>query len=186
MVAQAERLRASDFLADIAGWRQATPLNSASFVIGVTPATKEVTLTSRLDGLLLNDTVGLASIFGLQGAPFVLLKLRLESLPDLRPGDEVLLVGIDRLRGETRSMFASVGFVIPSTKHVLLVMQGATDAFTFRPEDISASVLFVRGSSLALIQRQDLYVKWLAVGEPDPMPRPCAGAEVTDDPCAQA
>jgi hypothetical protein len=175
---QPKRLRQGDFLADIKGWRQATPGNMAkAFVINA--VTDQITVTPLLDGLLVNDVVGLASV----GPP--IFTLRLEKEYDLLPGDEVLLVSLDRLQGETRSMFVRVAQVVKPANIALFFVQDSPGDFAFRPGDVSASVLFVRGSALALIQKHDLFVSWLAVGESDQMPRPCDGADLVDDPCSQ-
>ena len=49
------------------------------------------------------------------------------------------------------------------------------------------TVLFVHGSALALIQEQDLFVSWLAVGEPDEMPKLCGtGAKGPESECTPA
>jgi hypothetical protein len=182
-VHQPSRVRQGDFLADITGWLQPRlDFSSSAFVSGISG--NQITLSRRIDGLLKNDTVGMASIIP---SPFIfsilLLILRLNTKSDLQPGDEVLLVGEDRLQGETRSMFGSVWF-IDNEKQVLLALQGTPGGFTFRPEDVTASVLFVRGSALALIQKNDLFVRWLAVGEPDQMPKQCIGKDVPDNPCS--
>jgi hypothetical protein len=170
-------VRVGDFLADITGWRQATPGIAATAFVAEASA-NTITVTSQLGGLLKNDTVGLADL-----TPPV-LQLRLNSAANLVPGDEVLLVGLDRLTGETRSLFAAVSSV--TGDFVGLQAEGTQKWFTLRAEDITASVLFIRGSALALIQNQDLYVSWLACGDPDPMPRPCDGPDVPDCPCAPA
>ncbi|HJU56025.1 MAG TPA: hypothetical protein VJ715_15675 [Pyrinomonadaceae bacterium] len=171
-------LRVDDFLAHITGWRQATPgVPGLAFVFNV--QNEKISLMSPLNGLLLSDTVGLASL--IPG----LIRLRLKTM-SVAPGDEVLLSGPDRLQGETQSLAAIVTQIIDSsTKLVSLLAQGSPGAFTFRPEDVTASVLFVKGSALALIQKHDLFVNWLAIGEPDQMPRPCDGADLLDDPCSR-
>jgi hypothetical protein len=186
-----ERLRVGDFLADIKGWRQAQPGAAATASV-ITASDNQMTLTALLDGLLLHDTIGLASLT--QG-PFIgfnltFLELRLNKMLDLRPGDEALLVGLDRLRGETQSTLATVLFAValvdPPINRVVLKLESNLGQFTFRPEDISVGVLFVRGSALALIQEHDLFVSWLAVGESGEMPKPCDGKVVQDCPCAPA
>jgi len=175
-----DRLRAGDFLADIQGWRQAWPgFTATAHVNAVTPT--EITLSNQLDGLLMHDTIGLATII----APLV--ELRLNTLPVLRRGDEALLVGTDRLAGNTQSLFASVLAVNSTPKRVLLKPENTATEFSFRPEDLSVGVLFVHGSALALIQKQDLFVSWLAVGEPDEMPKPCGtGAKEPESECTPA
>ncbi len=181
------RLRFGDFLSDIRGWRQMQGSASIQSVAG-----NQIALNSQLDGLLINDTVGMASIFSVarSKSPFFIfffniIALRLNETPDLLISDEVLIVGLDRLRGETRSVTARVqGFISPNT--VVLFVPPTNEPFTFRPEDITASVLFVRGSPLALIQKHDLYVTWFAVGEPDQMPRPCIGTEPLGCDCSPA
>jgi len=182
VVDQPSRLREGDFLASITGWRQVMAGSSGIALIEAVNGNK-ITVSPLLDGVMLNDTIGLANVTPLTVITLPLLWLRLKMMPDLRPGDEVLLVGLDRLQGETRSMFVSVWAT--SNNFVLLALQGAPRAFAFRPEDISASVLFVRGSALGMIEKQDLFVSWLACGDPDPMPKPCAGVDVSDSPCSQ-
>jgi hypothetical protein len=174
-------VRVGDFLADITGWRQATPGTAATAPVTAASA-NTISVTSLLGGLLKNDTVGLADL-----SPPI-LRLRLNSAADLVPGDEVLLVGLNRLTGETKSLFAAVllPFKSGTADFVLLGVEGASETFALRGEDIAASVLFLRGSALALIQNQDLYVSWLACGDPDPMPRPYAGPDMPDCPCAFA
>lgn len=175
-----ERLRVGDFLADIQGWRQAWP-DVIALVNTVTPT--EITLNTQLDGLLMHDTIGLATI-----TP-PLVELRLNKMPIIRRGDEALLVGTDRLRGDTQSMIATVNSFNPNPnqKRVVLKPEKTATAFAFRPEDLYVGVLFVHGSAVALIQEQDLFVSWLAVGEPDEMPRPCGmGANEPESECTPA
>jgi hypothetical protein len=178
VVTQPERVGVSDFLADITGWRQMQ--RAAQFV---SAANDQVALSSVLDGLLLNDTVGLASVLPVNWfIPFI--QLRLNQPLGLLNGDEVLVMGFNRLKGETQTVFAIVAQIIHETNTIFLACS-LLPTFTFRPADISASVLFVRGKALALIQKQDLFVSWLAVGEPDQMPRTCAGTEVPECACTQ-
>lgn len=176
-VETASLLRRSDFLADIVGWRMAgTGTGATAYVTKATDT--EVTLASILDGVLPGDTIGLAD------AASQVFQLRLNKMPNLIPGDEVRLAGLDRRRGETRSLFGYVIAARPEANLIFLAVEPSPGAFALRPDDISASILFVRGSALALIQKLDLFVSWLACADPDPMPRPCAGAEVPDCPCA--
>jgi hypothetical protein len=172
------RVRMGDFIGDIAGWREPGPVRSIAEVVNTSGA--DLALSSQLDGLMINDTIGFSSLsdtFGLW------LELRLKELPTLTPGDEALLVGLDRLRGSTVSMYATVELVIAASKIVLLHVEGSPGAFTIRPEDLSASTLFVRGSPLALVQNQNLYVSWVACQTPDPMPRPCPQQTASDCGC---
>jgi hypothetical protein len=178
---QPSRLRAGDFLADITGWRQATAGNSTVALVTEVEG-NQITVSALLDGSLTNDTIGLATV-----TP-ELLQLRLNKMPDLKPGDGVLLAGLDRLEGTSRSLFAYVDRPSPFPNVVLLRLEEGARAprFAFRPEDISASMLFLRGSALALIQKHELFVSWLSCGDPEPLPKPCAGAVVPDCPCAQS
>jgi hypothetical protein len=172
---QPSRLRAGDFLADVAGWRQASASNA--YVLATNA--NQITVSALLDGLLPNDTVGLANVV----RPY--LRLRLDKIPDLVPGDELLIIAPDRLQGTTVSTFATLVWKSTSTNTVVLVPEGSSEPFTIRPGDIAASVLFVRGSALAVIAKANLYVSWLACETPTPLPRPCAGADEPDCPCAQ-
>lgn len=178
IVDQPARLRAGDFLADITGWQQVMPDAFATPFV-TTPSGNQIALTTPLDGLLQNDTLGLASL-----TPRA-FQIRLEKMSVLVPGDEALIVSLDRPQGNTRSMFASVTKVSVLEKLVELTPVGAQADFRFRPSDVSASVVFVRGSALSLIQKQDLFVSWLAAGEPDTMPRLCAGKAPPDCACTQ-
>src|SRR5262249_37807925 len=127
--------------------------------------------------------VGLATV---TDPPPELMQLRLQTKPDLVPGDNVLLTGLDRLTGTSRVILAAADRRLPYPNTVLLRLQGEQSAFALRPEDTSASVLFVRGSALALIQKYNLFVSWLACGEPDSRVTTCVGATVRDCPCAQS
>jgi hypothetical protein len=173
------RVRVGDFLGDIVGWREPGPARSIALALDVTGT--NLTLSSQIDGLMINDNLGLASI----ASGGFWLQLRLQSIPDVTPGDEALLVGLDRLQGQTASMFATVEYVLPSLNLVFLAVEGTPGPFTIRPEDLSASILFLRGSPLALVQNQDLYVSWLACQNPDPMPRPCPDGTNPDCPCGK-
>jgi hypothetical protein len=181
-VDQPDRLRVGDFLADITSWRQVQ-----GFTNVVVVNLKDIQMDAPLDGSLLNDIVGLASIDSERARFFSLsfMKLRLEKSLVLVPGDEVLLIGFDRLTGITHNVSARLMQFIPETKSVTLMAFDAGQ-FIFRPEDIFASILFVRGSAMALIQNHDLFVSWLAVGEPDQMPRPCIEPEAAECDCSQA
>jgi predicted RecA/RadA family phage recombinase len=173
------RVRIGDFLADIKGWREPGPVSSTAWVWNVTGA--KLQLSNPLDGLMIQDTVGLATL-SRPGA--AVLQLRLKTMPNITPGDEALLVGVDRLTGRTVSFFAIVEFSIAAKNLVWLLVEGNPEPFHVRPEDLTASVLFVRGSPLRLVRNQNLYVSWLACQNPDPMPRPCPEEETpSDGPC---
>jgi hypothetical protein len=185
-VAEPDRVRKGDFLADIIGWRQVQ-----SSVSVVKSAGVEVTLASPLDGLLRQDTIGLASLVTFPfffGSPALFFaRLRLKDPPEdmLAKDDDLLILGSDRLTGLTHNLTVKVMQIIPQTKTVILLGIVSSGLPTFRPEDLSASVPFVRGSSLRLISKHDLFVSWLAVGESDQMPRPCAGTDMADCECWQ-
>ncbi len=179
-VTQPDRLRVGDFLADITSWRQ---VQNTAHVRTVN--SNEIQLDTALDGALINDIFGLASIQNFQFFLAILIQLRLEKSLELVSGDEVLVIGFDRLTGKTQNLVASVELFISETKILVLKLRDAAQ-FTFRPEDISASILFVRGDPMALIQKHDLFVSWLAVGDSGPMPRPCIGTEAADCDCSQA
>ncbi|HET8782149.1 MAG TPA: hypothetical protein VFM63_07010, partial [Pyrinomonadaceae bacterium] len=112
-VDDATRLRVGDFLADITSWRQTQGFTGVRAING-----DELQLDSALDGSLLNDIVGFASVdserFRFFGS--VIIGLRLEAAPELVAGDEVLLFAVDRLTGKTHNLSASVIFFIPQTK----------------------------------------------------------------------
>jgi hypothetical protein len=179
-VDQPARLRVGDFLADITSWRQVQGVATVQSVNA-----NQIQLNVALDGSLLHDIVGLASIDSERNRFFTLIgmQLRLEETLSLFIGDEVLVIGFDRLTGQTHTLSGFVFQFLPDTKTLTLVFL-ADSKFIFRPEDISASILFVRGSSIALIQKHDLYVSWLAVGESEQMPRPCRGSDATDCSCS--
>jgi hypothetical protein len=82
-------------------------------------------------------------------------------------------------------MFAKVEFILTASNQVLLLMEGTPGSFAIRPEDLSASILFVRGSPLALVRNQNLYINWLACQTPDPMPRVCPEDIEPDCPCGK-
>lgn len=172
-VTQPSRLRVGDFLADIISWRQMQGTATVKAVNG-----NQIQTDVPLDGSLLHDIVGLASVDSDRNRflSVAFIQLRLEKELDLRVGDEVLFIAFDRLTGQTHNVSAFVLSFVAQTKTLALFLADVGH-FIVRPEDIAASILFVRGSSLALIQRHDLFVSWLAVGEPDLMPRPCIGTE---------
>jgi len=176
------RVRIGDFLADIKGWREPELVSSRASVLNAV-ATK-VQLSNHLDGLMIQDTVGLAT---LSRPDDILVQLRLKTMPNITPGDEALLVGVDRLSGRTQSFFAIVELTSsgPGTPNsfVRLVVEGNPEPFHIRPEDLAASVLFVRGSPLRLVRNLNLYVSWLACQNPDPMPRPCPDETPSEGPC---
>ena len=176
------RVRFNDFLADITGWREPGLLPSHAQVMN-DGTTTTLQVSHQLDGLIVHDTVGLATLSGASGT---MLLLRLNTLPNLTPGDEALLVGFDRLQGVTESMLAVVGWVYAPENLAILFIEPPAPQFNIRPEDLSASVLFVRGSPLRLVQNLNLYVSWLACQDPDAMPRSCSDDPPTDCPCGSA
>jgi hypothetical protein len=135
-----------------------------------------------LDGLFKQDTVGLATLASQSPE---LLQLRTNTDPGVSPGDDVLITGLDRLAGADLSVSARAGLSNNNTVPLRLP-DSPHQVFSLRPEDIFASVPFVRGSALALIQKYKLFVSWLACGEPDASPKVCVGATVPDCPCAQS
>ncbi|MHC2842880.1 hypothetical protein [Bradyrhizobium diazoefficiens] len=170
-------LRKDDFLADITGWRQAQTDSSA--LAGVTAAgDHQITVSPLLDGLLTNDTVGLATVTE------KFLQFRLDAVADVKPYDIVALAGFDQLDGTNRAMSARV-YRLPSPDVVSLLLEANEPAFSLRPADISASVGFVRGSALAQIQKHDLFVNWLSCGDGDPLPKPCIAKPAPACPCTQ-
>jgi hypothetical protein len=172
-----KEVRRTDFLADVTGWRMAGAGPGATAFV-LKSSDTSISLTSMLDGVLPADKIGLADV----ATGFFLL--RLKEKPDVVAGDGVQLSGLDRLRGEVRSFTGSIYPIPQDPNLVLIALAPAPSApFNLRPEDISASILFLRGSALALIQKLDLYVSWLACADPDPMPRPCSGVEAPDCPC---
>jgi hypothetical protein len=170
-------MRQGDFLADITGWRDAGPIRSAAYVIGISGA--NVTLTGQIDGLMANDTLGFAT---LTNADFY-LEIRLQTMPAVNFGDEVLLAGLDRLQGKVKSLNANVAFLYPPSKLILLRVTGNPGVFHIRPADLSASSLL---SSPLTLTSQGLYVSWLAVQNPDVMPRPCPPDSAADCPCGKS
>lgn len=173
VLSDASNVRVGDVIGKLAGWRQADPHARLSFVNDTTA--NEVTLTAPLDGLLASDTLGLVSV------AFPYLWLRLDQLPDALPGDEVFIAALDRLQGESTTASGNIAWLDPSNRRVLIFTDLPTNA-TFRPEDITASTLFLRGSAVALLSKQDLFVSWLACDDPDLMPRPCTD-EAAEEPC---
>jgi hypothetical protein len=169
------RLRPGDVIGRIVGYRSADRQSPPAMVTRTDG--KEVFLTRNIDGLLPGDIVGLPDL------PSYVGSVRLDSLQDLLPGDEVLLEGIDRLSGESTSTTGRIYYVDVPRKRVWLYAIPSL-AGVVRPGDLAASVLFVRGSALALIRKQDLFVSWLGVEDSQPMPRPCAGSPPDDCPCA--
>ncbi len=170
------RIRPGDFLAPISGWREPSFTRSLATVLQTNNTA--LTLSPALDGLMKGDTIGFASI-----ASTAYIVLRLKDLPVLTPGDEVLLVAPDLLTGQTVAVFAKLIFIFTAQKLVYLMLSTPGGSFTIRPEDLTASVLFLRGSPLALVQNLNLYVSWLACQNPDPMPRPCTDDPFSHDPC---
>ena len=174
------RVRFGDFLSDIDGWREASLIRSIAFVSAVSGT--DLTLSAQLDGLMTGDDLGFASL--VSGSS--LLELRIKNVPDVTPGEEALLISLDRIRGVTVSLFATVELVSGAANLVFLSPGAGSGTFTIRPEDLTASILLVRGSPLALVQKQNLYVSWLACQNPDPMPRPCPDSSAPDCPCGKA
>ena len=177
-VEPASPLRKTDFLAQIVGWRMASPGGVASVAQVVRRSNTNVRLQTILDGLLPNDIVGWSDL-----VPPAFL-LRLNDLPGLASGDEVQLAAPDRRSGKPISLLGRI-YVLKSGKNQIVVfVENAREAFSLRPGDVAASVLFVRGSALPLIQKLDLFVSWLACADPDAMPRPCVGVDPPGCPCA--
>jgi hypothetical protein len=171
------RLRVGDFLADIVSWREAGPVRNTAYVMQTSGTS--ISLMKALDGLMKHDTVGFASVTDTDFA----LEIRVDKMPSVNPGDDVLLAGLDRLQGKTKSLRAKVAFLLSSLKLILLQVSGNTEPFTIRPSDLSASALLASAASLL---NQNLYVNWIAVQDPVPMPRPCPEDNQPDCPCGKA
>jgi len=182
--ANAKPVRLGDFLSDeigeTSGWIQ--PLNNKSAIAAVTSvADSKLVLTSHIDGLLLNDTLGVASLTPNR----MQVRLKEETTTPLKHNDEILILGTDRLSGESKSISAIVSNP-PVSKQLILEPGPGADAFEFRPQDILASVLFVSGSPMRLIKDMDLYVSWLACGDSDQMPRECSKDSEPADACGKS
>ena len=176
-LAATKRIRTGDFLGKVVGWREPGQERSIAYVESSTGT--DVTLFSPLNGVMVDDTIGLASVVG----SAIWVQLRLSALPVLTPGDEALLAGLDRQTGETNSFYAYVMAIDVPNEHVYLAIEGFPGSFAIRPEDMEASVLFLSGSPLALVQNQNLYVSWLACQTPDAMPRVWSYETAPSTPC---
>jgi hypothetical protein len=168
-------IRAGDVIGKIAGWAQASDYQAAS-VREVDAAL--VTLYGPLDGVLPRDTLGLTTLRTGTAWP-----LRVDKLPDVRPGDDVLLATFDRLRGQSATVSGTVFWVDHQGSHVVVYSPELAQGAQLRPEDIVVSTLFLRGSALALIAKQNLFVTWLGSADAEPMPRACELAAVAPAPC---
>ncbi len=171
------RVRVGDILGAIVAWREPAARRSLAEIIDVTG--NDLTLSSQLDGLMGNDAVGLADLVVADNA---LLQLRVEQLPDATPGDQVLAVVTDRMAGMTESVFGSVEAIVSADRRVFVLIESGPATLRVRPRDFAASILFVRGSPLTLVQDRQLYVRWLACETHDPLPRPCTEVE-SPGPC---
>lgn len=177
---QPSRLRAGDFLATIVGWRQ-LPADISGLARITTAGSNAITVFPLLDGLLTNDIVGLSTVTE------NVLQLRLNPKSGITPYETIELAGIDRIAGNARSMTARILLPLPADPDVvLLLFETDEPAFAFRPEDISASTAFVRGSALAQIQKHELLVNWLACGDGDQLPRPCIAKPAPACPCTES
>lgn len=168
-------VRVGDVVGRIVGWADLADLQHAGVQV---VAGTELTLYQVLDGALAGDTIGLASLRA--GTAWL---LRVTELQDVRPGDDVLLAVLDLLSGESATVSGSVYAVDPENPRVVIYSHELPAEGRFRPGDITPSTLFLRGSALGLIAKQDLFVSWLGAADADPTPRPCELRTDPPEPC---
>jgi hypothetical protein len=108
--------------------------------------------------------------------------LRLGNAANVRVGDDVLLAGVDALRGATVFRVARVVDIVADGKALLLGIDRPSEPFTLRPEAVEASVLLVNGEPVRFANALGLYVGWLACEEHVPLPSGCDEPRPAD-PC---
>jgi urease accessory protein UreE len=172
-------LRVGDALGTIITWRQSA-IDTA--LVAVTAVEPQIALSAWPDGLLSGDVLGLASL------QFPVASLRLTELPELQNQDEVSLLGIDATFRQEFPATGTVQAIASQQKRILLSVASSNGTIgrEFRPDDIAATVQFLRGSALKLIRNQDLFVSWFALDDPLLMPRTWATPELSDCRCAPA
>jgi hypothetical protein len=175
-VIDAPLLRVGDAVGTIAAWRQSELGAVPGQVLDIVP----LSLSRWPDGLLVGDVIGLTS------ALFPDVTLRIEDMPELQAQDQVSMSGVDVVG---RERFAGTGLILSVDSgqgRIRLFLFDAPEATgrEFRPADIVATAPFLRGSALKLIRNQDIFVSWLAVEDPLPMPRTLAPAPALPAPCS--
>jgi hypothetical protein len=172
------QLRAGDAVGTIVTWRQSEIEATWANVID----TQTFTLSAWPDGLLPGDIVGLPS------ARFPDIFVRLEAMRGLRLFDIVSLTGTDVALEQEVAAQATITIADATGKRLQLVVTDAPEARgrEYRPDDLTATAPFLRGSALEVIRNQDLFVSWLAVEEPLPMPRQLLTPKPPECPCVPA
>jgi hypothetical protein len=132
----------------------------------------QVTLDRPLPELKAGELVGPASLTPLQP------RIRLESLEDVRPGQQISVTAHDLNRGRLATALLRVANIDPTLKAVVLTPVDASVTHRFRPETMLAAVTYnanFAAGFAAFARRQGLYVGWLGCQQENATPDACPG-----------
>ena len=139
----------------------------------------QVTLDRPLPELRAGELVGPASLTPLQP------RIRLESLEDVRPGQQISVTAHDLNRGRLATALLRVANIDPTLKAVVLTPVQPSVTHRFRPETMLAAVTYnanFAAGFAAFARRQGLYVGWLGCQQENAVPDSCPGV-VPDADC---
>ena len=114
-------------------------------------------LSGDLDGLLPDNLLAQASITAAAG------RMRLEGKEDLRPGDQLMLTGVDERTGQFTIALVTVVAVDPAANAVFVIPATPGASYRFRPEAVMVAATFNANFTTAFAafaRRQGLYVCW--------------------------
>jgi hypothetical protein len=135
-------------------------------------ATDQVTLDRPLPEFKAGELVGPASLTPLQP------RIRLESLEDVRAGQQISVTAHDLNRGRLATALLRVANLDPTLKAVVLTPVEPSVTHRFRPETMLAAVTYnanFAAGFAAFARRQGLYVGWLGCQNENVAPDHCPG-----------
>jgi hypothetical protein len=138
----------------------------------------QVTLDRPLPELKVGELVGPASLTPQQP------RIRLESLEDVRPGQQISVTAHDLNRGRLATALLRVANIDPTLKAVVLTPVQPSITHRFRPETMLAAVTYnanFAAGFAAFARRQGLYVGWLGCQQENAAPDFCPGVVPDDD-----
>jgi hypothetical protein len=147
-------------------------VETSTTAIVLVVAGDQVTLDRPLPELKAGELIGPASLTPLQP------RIRLESLEDVRAGQQISVTAHDLNRGRLATALLRVANIDPTLKAIVLTPVQPSIIHRFRPETMLAAVTYnanFAAGFAAFARRQGLYVGWLGCQNENVTPDHCPG-----------
>jgi hypothetical protein len=168
-------LREADVIGPLAAYAETSRPQSIQSI-----ASHVLTLSAPIDGLAPGDIVGPASVSA------ELNHLRVDSIVNLQPGDELQVTGLESSFLLPVSGEMTIAGIDAARGVLTLTPSASLSGVNLRPESLKVAAVFNPNfvSSFALFaQQQDLYLCWLGCQTESENPAECPGVLPDPDPC---